>query len=825
MTLRHFCLYLTLISIGSWLSSCTTSNIFSDPLLYSQNFRGNRKITTENLEPLLPQKPNKKILRTPITPGLYFYQLFSKDFPKKKLQWEYELTKLNEDFEEQIKGLDINSNEYNKLLQKKEKKAQKLTRAIAEGNWAMRTFGEPPSYFYKDESEKNVEKIKTYYKNHGFFLAQVSYKVDSLFIKKGSVAVTYVINEGVSYPIGSNDSLVVKDYKILQLLEKNKKQSFLKSGERLTLENYNAEKDRIESLLKNNGYYAFSKDFLSLKINALDTAKTGKLQVITYIPSPDRNPRSNNYSTAYNIGNIQFIADGTYTNAYRTTVDTVYSPNIQYIFVNKKFSPSVLDTKIDLRKNQVFSQEKINQTQKKLYGLEQFQFTRINLDTIKGVINASIYAKPLDKYEFSVETGGSVFAGGSLNNLVPGPFLNTSFKARNINNSVNSFETTFRFGFEAQAGFLRPDSVNRNLELGLNTSFIIPKILLPEGLAQRFENYSPQTRISVGGEFIGRQEYNRFGFKVASTFNWRPSPNKYWQVSLFDVNLVNTSNQAPAFRNFLDSLLRLGNNLKRSFQQSFISSMSATYTYTDNPYGQLKQGKYLKLFFESGGTTLNLVKGNKFGFLTNLLQDSLQFYRFIKASADYRKYIPIGRTDKTLLAYRINTGAAFAYGADKDLPYEKNFFIGGPNSLRAWRPRGLGPGSFTGSFDNPGSIILETSAELRFKIIRFYGDLNGALFADAGNVWRFPNQNTAGLTGSDFQLNRFYKEIAMDIGFGLRYDLSFFVIRFDWAVRVLDPAFKGDNWVFLRDNLKSPLYPEQPYTNPLTLNFGIGYPF
>ena len=90
--------------------------------------------------------------------------------------------------------------------------------------------------------------------------------------------------------------------------------------------------------------------------------------------------------------------------------------------MNKKFSPSVLDTKIDLRKHQVFSQEKINQTQKKLYGLEQFQFTRINLDTTKGVINASIYAKPLDKYEFSVETGGSVFAGGSLNNLVPGPF-------------------------------------------------------------------------------------------------------------------------------------------------------------------------------------------------------------------------------------------------------------------------------------------------------------------------------------------------------------------------------------------------------------------
>lgn len=825
MTLQGFIRFIIVLCCGAYLVGCTPEATLQYPLLYSQNIKGNKVVKKEQLDGLLPQRPNKRILRTPLTPGLYFYQLFSKKYPQQKVLWEQQVAKLNQDFEQQTSEMDNNSPEYLKLKQKKEKNIQKLEKYIKEGNWGMRTLGEAPVYFYTQDVVSNVEKLKTYYKNHGFFYYDVSYKVDSLFLNRRSVAVTYLIKEGTFYPIGRNDSLVVKDYALNILLKKHQHESLLKTGERLTLESYNAEKERLEKLLRNNGYYAFSKEFLSIKINALDTAQKQNLGVITFIPNPAKTQKNDVFKKRYVFGKIQFVSDGNSPSVPYPKVDTLKSPFIQYIFVNKHFSTKLLDTKIDLRTGADFSQEKIEQTQKKLYALEQFQFTRINLDTTQGRINATIHARPLDKYEFSVETGGSVFAGGSGSKLVPGPFLNTSLKARNIRSTANSLETNLRFGYEAQAGFLRPDSVTRNLELGLNTSFILPKILLPEPIAQQFENYSPQTRISIGGEFIGRQEYNRFGFKIGSSFAWKSAPNKYWQISLFDVNLVNTSNQTLAFRNFLDSLQKLGNNLKRSFQQSFISSVSATYTYTDNPYGQLKEGKYLKLFLESGGTTLNLFQRNKIGFLRTLFGDSLQFYRYIKASIDYRKYIPVRGSTKNLFAYRINTGVAYAYGSDKELPYEKNFFIGGPNSLRAWQPRRLGPGSFSGSFDNPGSIIVESSAEFRFKILRFYGDLNGALFADAGNIWRITNQNTAGLEGSDFQWNRFYKEIAMDIGFGLRYDLSFFVIRFDWAVRMLDPAFKGDNWVLFRDNLKNPLYPEQAYQNPLTLNFGIGYPF
>jgi outer membrane protein assembly factor BamA len=819
--LVHIFLFLSFIA----LQACSLKGTLSDPLLYSQNFRGNKVISSETLEPLLPQKPNKKILKTPLTPGLYFYQLFAQKWPTQKIRWQSELTKLKEDYDLKTKNLDYSSEELAKLATKKEKKVQKLTRCINEGNWWMRTLGEAPSYFFEQDAEKNVEKIATYLKNHGFFNYKVSYKKDSIFFQRGSVAVTYLINEGVYYPIKRNDSLVIKDPLVREIIAKEYQKSKLKIGERLSLENYNAEKERIEQLLKNHGYYYFSKDNISIKINALDTAYTKGLGVVTYIPSPERTPKNPNYARPYPINSVQFISDGSSPSIPLPKIDTVENKGIRYFFVNKRYSPALLDTKIDIRAGQLYSQENVLETQKKLYGLEQFQFTRINFDTLKGNLNTTIYAKPLDKYEFSVETGGSVFAGGSLNKLVPGPFLSTSYKARNLGGSANSLETSFRFGFEAQAGFLRPDSVNRNLELGLNTSFILPEITLPNFIARAFDNYSPQTRITVGAELIGRQEYNRFGFKIGSNFTWKPSANQYWQVSLFDVNLINTSKQTVEFQEYLKTLESEGNNLGRSFRRSFISSMSTTYTYTDNPYGQLSNGKYLKLYFETSGTTLNLLPNHKIGFLRTLLGDSLQFYRYIKASADYRKYIPLSSKGKSLLAYRINTGFAYAYGDERELPYEKNFFIGGPNSLRAWRPRGLGPGSYSGSFDNPGSIILETSAEFRFKLIHFYGDLNAALFVDAGNVWRFAGQSTAGQTGSDFQVNRFYKEIAVGTGFGLRYDLSFFVIRFDWAIKVLDPAMKGNTWVLFKNNLTDPTNPNNAYQNPLTLNFGIGYPF
>jgi outer membrane protein assembly factor BamA len=831
LILKQIALHISTYILIFLLGSCSPKGLLTDPLLSSQSFKGNKTLTKEQLEALLPQKPNKKLPIIPITPGLYFYQLFSaklppfsfKSYAERKIEWKNDLTKLNEEFDQNVKGMDINSPTYLKLLKKKENKAVKINRKINEGNWAMRTFGEQPSYFYEDDAIKNVEKVKTYLKNHGFFRYNVSYKKDTAFFNKNGVSITYVVDEGTIYPFKQTDSLVVEDRVIREILRANQAESRLKVGDRLVSDNINDEKTRIEQLLKNNGYYNFTKDNISIPINDLDTAITKGISSIVFIPNPRRPPLNPNYRKSYPINKVTFVSDGFSTSISSPKVDTVYNNDIQYIFVNKRFSTKLLDTKIGIRPNQLYRLQNRLQTEKNLYGLDQFQFTRITFDTTKGLLDATIYAKPLDKYQFTAETGGSVFQS------VFGPFLNLSLKARNLGGSASSLETNLRFGFEAQTGFFNTESVNRNLELGFTPSLIIPKILAPSFISNRFNSFTPQTRLGVGVDYINRQEYSRLNFRISGTYLWRPSINKYWQISLIDLNLLNTTNQEVKFKNYLDSLGRKGNNLGQSFNQSFVSSISASYTYTDNPYGQVKKGNYLRVLFESGGTALNLFPKGKIGFISSLFGDTLQFYKFLRLSVDYRKYISIGQSKNTSLAYRVNFGAAYSYGEGRNLPYEKNFFIGGPSSLRAWQPRNLGPGSDTTTqkLDKPGSVLLEASAEYRFKIIRFLGDynINGAFFVDAGNVWRIQNQNTESIYNSDFQFDRFYKEIAVGTGFGVRMDLSFFVIRLDAAVKVVDPLqAEGNRWVLFRDNSNFK-GPKGVFSNPLVFNFGIGYPF
>ncbi|MFC0183705.1 BamA/TamA family outer membrane protein [Pseudarcicella hirudinis] len=765
--------YILFFIIATILSGCVPSSLKkrTDPLLYSQSVKGNKTIESEKLAALLPQKPNKRIFMTPLSFSLFWYQADYGRYLKKKPVWQQQLAKLNEDFNQKTLGMDNNSEVFKKIERKKEKKSQKLTKRINEGTWVMRTLGEAPVYF-NEEAQDNTEKMRKYLFNKGFFKAKVSFKTDTVFLNR--VSVTYNITEGSPSVIEKNDSLSVQDSTMKNLLKTNISDSKLAKGERFDLENYNAEKNRIEALLKNNGYYQLTKDNISLRID--DTRDTtGKLGVITYIPHPDRSPRNPNYKKQYSLSKIQFVVDGTSPTISAPVVDTVRYNNIEYLFINKRYSTKRLDYRIDLRPDQLYSLQNVVNTQKKLYGLDQFKFANINFDTTRGSLRTTIYTVPLDKYQFTAEAGGSIFK------FVPGPFGNVSLRIRNILGGLESLETNFRLGYEAQAGFLQTERVSQNLETGVNMSLIFPEMLIPRKWARQFENFNPRTQLGIGFDYTGRPEYNRANFKINTNYSWRPGPNKFFQVSVFDINLINTiypDNQLSRdFRQYLEQLKLIGNNLYRSFQQSFVSSISGSYTYTDNPYGQTPKGKYFKIFVESGGTTLNLFGNNGFHFLKTLLRtDTLQFYKFFKVSADFRKYIPLGVSNKAVLAYRINTGVAYAYGqaGERELPYEKNFFIGGPNSVRAWKPRRLGTGSYAGNvdykFEQPGSILLETSAELRFKILRLYGDLNGAFFVDAGNVWTFSNQSTTDRQGSDFNFNRFYKEIAVGTGFGVRYD-------------------------------------------------------
>ena len=202
-------------------------------------------------------------------------------------------------------------------------------------------------------------------------------------------------------------------------------------------------------------------------------------------------------------------------------------------------------------------------------------------------------------------------------------------------------------------------------------------------------------------------------------------------------------------------------------------------------------------------------------------KETIQFYRFLRMNVDYRRYLFLGQKRKSQLAYKFIGGIAYAYGEENDfqLPYEKNFFIGGPSSLRAWKPRRLGPGSRntdSNLIEQPGSVLIESSLEYRFKILKFIGDINGAFFIDAGNIWgiNYPNSPL-----SNFKLDSFIEQIAVGTGFGLRWDFNYFILRLDMSAKVINPAKpKNEKWVLNQISLNTS-------DNPFEFNIGIGYPF
>lgn len=257
----------------------------------------------------------------------------------------------------------------------------------------------------------------------------------------------------------------------------------------------------------------------------------------------------------------------------------------------------------------------------------------------------------------------------------------------------------------------------------------------------------------------------------------------------------------------------------------------------------------MRATLESGGTIFNFITPNF------ILKEGLQTYKYLRAGFDIRRNTVLDKT--AILAYRFNSGVAYSYGADHSLPYEKYFFAGGSNGVRAWRPRRLGVGSYPvklsdnpnkdGLFDyryeKPGEILLEASVEYRQKL---FGFVSGAVFVDAGNVWLFREQ--APQTSSEaakypewtgntkFKFDQFYKEIAVGTGFGLRFDFAFLVLRLDVGIKAYDPSRQaGDRFVLDKVSLWSPYGGATPGSTadpnysrvrePVIYNVGIGYPF
>ncbi len=790
--------------------------------LYKLEFEGVGGARAETLETFSRQTPNRRFPLIPALPYVYFYnrgkRIYDRSYPTQAAldsTIRAEKKVIENDYQQEIEDLEDgkarDQRKKQRLLEKRNRKTEDLE-DLRKGNWLMRTVGEPPSIFDSLKAKQDIESMEQYLTQKGYFFAEV----DTTMRKKGRrVFLTFEVKKNkphhyrkINYDIA--DSLV-KKIVLSDTLNRLIKPNAIYDEDRLS-----AERERLFSLLRNRGYFKFSKQYIFFEIDTLASVPDYQMDLTIVIEKQHQQ---------YHLDRVRFIAD---QQRDTTKLKREEYAGIYFKEYTRRYSEKVLSHRIHL--DSIYSYQEGISTQRSLAALDLFKFVNIRYDTTGGDFVGNIYVNSYPKFNLSLEAGINV-----TQQATPGPFVTLSFQNRNLFHGCEILTVQARGLLEAQGNFGGIE--NQNLyaqEYNISTNLSIPKFFLPfaKKLNEGYGKFNPRTKIEIGYTQTNRVLYNRINSEASIGYTWNNNRNATYDFEVVSINSVLTPSISDVFSAYLDSLSARGNPLNQSFRNSIIRSTAFSYTFNDNLYGQKEGSYFLKATLEQGGTEVRRLLFNSPGvgdLLGQLINsDSLADFNYFRFDIDLRRVLRLSR--KSMLAMRARIGAVYPFGrgATADiLPYEKYFFIGGGNSIRAWQPRRLGPGGFRspterGShpfdylFEQPGELLLELNAEWRrdlFSVAEF------AFFVDSGNVWMF---NDDSRQGGQFRWERFWQQIAIGSGFGLRLDFSFFIVRGDVGIKIYDPAGQtGDKWLLDNISFRKPL----GQRGQSVFNLAIGYPF
>ena len=798
----------------------------NEKLLYRQGIQAPKQIDTEKLHELFTRKANRKILGLPISPlvSVYYFGLKRYDQEKYIRKKEAVIKKFDDKIANATSQKKIDAYQF-----RKQKKVDRLDKVIDQGNLWMQ-WGEPLSIFDSTQVKLTTDRIHDYLFSKGYFNNVVTSKIVAL---NKLVRVSYKVAPGLPYFI---DSIFfqIKDTAVFRFVQKYNDASYIKKGDQYDQDKFTSERERIDYMLKDNGFFDFSRQYIDFEV---DTTMLGMRRVAVLMII--RDPASRGYHKQFRIDSVTFTTDAT-AKSHRERLSRSYR-NIRYRFHHDDYNLKILSQRVFIVPGELYSRSNTINTQRQLANLDAFKFVNISYDSSGGKFTAGIFTSPLDRYQWSNEAGVNVTQG------FPGPFYNISFKKRNVFRGLESFDLNGRFGFEGVASATSDQNVYKSTSAGINASITLPQLLFPFRDATRYKlgKLNPKTKILTGYAYTDRPEYRRANISLSGTYNLESKRNKTTQYSLTFANLsiINTERISTEFQKILNTQDSLGNHsLVNSFKRSFVNSIIFGITWNPNNYGNLERSStFIRAQVESGGTIWNFID-------PKIITDAgLQYFKYLRLTLDARRNTVLKKN--TVLAYRFNGGVAYSYGSNNSLPYEKFFFAGGSNGIRAWRPRRLGPGSFkpnlstnpagdglySYSIEQPADILLEGSIEFRQKL---FGFIDGAIFLDAGNVWTFQprkkivEQQEVENGNSQFRIDSFYKEIGVGTGFGLRFDFTFLIVRLDVGIKVYDPARdEDDRFVLNKARFFKPYASKDANGNyfnfrePVIYNFGIGYPF
>lgn len=663
-------------------------------------------------------------------------------------------------------------------------------------------YGEDPVYLNQVSLVKNEKILTNRLENRGHFGAVVHSEIKE---KERTGSVVYSIEVPEPYHVQTYTYL--PDSTAIDSLQTVLKDSLIKKGSLFDTELMKEERIRIDSYLKNKGFYHFNSDYLNF---ISDTNHYKDKRFDLYLSVKDNTPA--NAVDRYYINQISVFPDYNIDQSNVSNADSLSLENIAFWQGKRKFKPKHLVDYIGIRKGDLFSQKQRIATTRKLSSMGNFQYVsiRYTTDTIAGdsvgLLNASIQLTPYRKHALQVE-----LQGVTKSSNFAGPAVIASYTNRNIFHGGEILEIAGDFSYEFQIARGSTKGLG-SFQVKLSTGLTFPRVF-PVKIRSKGGYSVPKTKLGINGSLISRlQYYDLASFQFEYGFKW--NSNKFISHVLTPVDLV-YSNLFRTTAEF-DTILANNTFLAQSFQDQFIPGL--TYTFQFNQLSE-KERKHRFFFRLTADIAGNIIGGIQTAAKAEKQIAGLPYAQYLKADIDFRHYMKVGRESQWI--NRLFVGGSLPYGNSSTLPYVKQYFSGGPNSIRAFRVRSLGPGSYDASasdvsfFDQSGDIKLEFNTEFRHPI---YSLLKGAIFFDAGNIW-LVNKNDA-LPGGQITKD-WYRQIAMGFGYGFRLDIQFIVIRFDFAT----PLRTANNTSSEKWTDAIGLWRGAGFSENVVVNFSIGYPF
>lgn len=789
-----------------------------------------RSVDPAELKAIAKQRPNKRILGVPFY--LHLYNLRNPDRVLAKRAKRDSLCR-----------------EENEVRKARGKTLRTCDRSQRGRN------GEAPVILDEDLLERSSEQMRLYMQKKGWFRATVSDTVHRRHTKLFSdergrpfdqpkVDVEYQVVAGPVYHY-RNIRFVVDDPTIQKHVQDNWTNSLIKKGDRFDADVLDAERSRINEHLREIGYLFFNRELIQYDADTTvgDHQADIVLRLERAYAKRDRGLRGTPEGTVYSLNDVSISTQGSFRRSRAIAPDTLVSSGYTFLYNEELgYRPNALLSGIFLQPDQRFRQSNADRTYRRLTALRVFDRVEIAYDTSgigrKGLANARIDLMPGKEQSMSLE-GFATNRGGFL-----GTSVSAGYRHRNLFRGMGSLQAQLVLGLEAQQSFtgqgssttdgslgqVQRDGLFNTIDIGPEITLLFPQFLLPVKRERFARSSAPRTAINLAYNYQRRPDFGRTLAKMSYGYEWNDTRTRTWGFFPMEINVIKIPQRSDAFIAYLQQ----ANDpvLTDSYTDHLIAGMRGVFTFNTQSSARQRNVFFARVVPEWAGFPLFVplqalgretqdTTGTRFYTVAGI-----RYAEFVKLDTDLRWRRILH--EKSSLAFRIAAGAGLPYGNLKVLPFESSFFVGGANGLRAWRARSLGPGSYSApllAFDRIGELRLEGNAEYRFKLIGF---LEGALFADIGNIWNWQEDPRKPGSGISTDL---LSELAVGTGVGARLNFDFFIVRFDLGMQTKDPSLpKGERWLFEPKDRYTQQIEELTgvpgvYRTQFNFNLGIGYPF